>query len=92
MEIGSHISKHTLYKYKSTFINAIQGLMYVYELNKFDFFFLFFNVTLFVKRPFGTKGLISELDVWFPKQSILETIEIFYPQYWLQLDVKFTFS
>jgi len=30
MEIGPYISKYTLYKYKSTFINAIQGLMYVY--------------------------------------------------------------
>jgi hypothetical protein len=28
---------------------------------------LFFYVTLFVKRPLGTKGLISRLDVWFPK-------------------------
>jgi hypothetical protein len=62
------------------------------NLTNLIFFFLFFYVTLFVKRPFGTKGLISELDVWFPKQSILEAIEIFYPQYWLQLDVEFTFS
>ncbi len=36
--------------------------------------------------------LISQLDVWFPKQSILDAIEIFCPQYRLQLDVEFTFS
>ncbi len=54
-------------------------------------YFLFFYVTLSVKRPLATKGLISVLDVWFPKQSILDAIKIFYPQYWLQLDVEFTF-
>lgn len=53
IEIGACISKHTLYKYKSTFINVIQGLMYVYEFNKFDLIFiylLFFYATLFVER------------------------------------------
>jgi hypothetical protein len=40
--------------------------MYVYKLNKFDFVLIFY-VTLFVKRLLGTKGLISQLDVWFPK-------------------------
>jgi hypothetical protein len=62
------------------------------SLTNLIFFFLFFYVTLFVKRPLATKGLISELDVWFLKQSSLDAIKIFYPKYWLQIDVKFTFS
>jgi len=47
---------------------------------------------MFVERLLGTKGLITNLDVWFPKQSILNAIKIFYTQYRLQLDVELTFS
>jgi hypothetical protein len=36
-------------------------------------------------------GLIEELDVRFPKQSVLNAVGVVYPQYWLQSNVKNTF-
>jgi hypothetical protein len=35
--------------------------------------------------------LIEELDVWFPKQTILNSMGIVYPQYWLEVDASMTF-
>jgi len=36
-------------------------------------------------------SLIEELDIRFPKQSVLDAIGVVYPQYWLQANVDNTF-
>jgi hypothetical protein len=39
----------------------------------------------------ATQRLIEELDQRFPSQEIMNAIDIIYPQFWLQLEVKHDF-
>jgi hypothetical protein len=37
------------------------------------------------------EGLMTKLDVWFHEQAITHGMGIYYPQYWLQVDIKVKF-
>jgi hypothetical protein len=39
----------------------------------------------------ATQSPITKLDVWFPKQVVMDAMGITYPQYWLKAYEKVTF-